>query len=204
MGHPLHAVPAMATSSCCTSPSSLSTRSVAAASASSIRLIAKPTCTRTQYPMQFSTGIESSMTQATFTSRCTPLTSTIASLRSASEIPMIRPGIPKHMASLPFSPAYASGGSCVDLAGCRDGRLAQCQPTVVHRDLRLAETGQPILFEVACACFKQNLVLEASACQYDGIDRLCIRLSREAYRHLRDRGRKAEMKPGRNDGCRRF
>src|ERR1700733_10542673 len=122
--------------------------------------------------MQSATGRPSSTTQATFTLRCTPLTSTIASLRATSVILTIRPGIPKHMALLPFPWPAASGGSCGDLAGCRDSRLSQRQPAVIHGDLRLGKTGQPALFDAAYACFEQRLVLEATAREHDGIDRL--------------------------------
>ena len=58
----------------------------------------------------------------------------------------------------------------MDLASCRDGRLSQRQATVIHRDLRLSETGQPIFLNVVYACFEQRLVLKASAGKCHGID----------------------------------
>ena len=56
----------------CASPSSVRICSVSAASASSIRLMAKPTCTSTQSPTQASTGCSSSTMQAMLTWRLTP------------------------------------------------------------------------------------------------------------------------------------
>src|SRR5580704_1438215 len=84
-------------SSSSSSPNSASNAKVCAASASSIRLIAKPTCTSTQSPTQDWIGCSASTIQARWISRRTPETSTIPSIFSASLIATICPGMPKHM-----------------------------------------------------------------------------------------------------------
>src|ERR1700722_20360389 len=87
----------IASISACASPSSLRICNVSAASSSLIRLMAKPTWTSTQSPMQDSTGCSSLTMQAMLICRLTPPTSTVASFLETSLISMIRPGMTRHM-----------------------------------------------------------------------------------------------------------
>src|SRR5271166_3646379 len=96
------AVRRIASSSACASPSSARMRKVSAASASSRRLMAKPTWISTQSPTQDDAGWSSLMMQAMLTSRLTPPTSTVASFLAGSSIFSMRPGIPRHMALIPW------------------------------------------------------------------------------------------------------